>query len=186
MKARLLIIAILFSPALVIAWPWSTDMMDQPSIKPQEGVMTPFPARSIPASGIPTRIATREEAKTLKNPIPASGQSLKIGKTLFKIYCSACHGLTGKADAASPVSSKIGAISLVDDYVQNNLTEGWIYGTITLGSYVMPAYGAPALRPDKRGSNDLSVEERWHVVNYVKHGLSKDAAAEVEVKTATK
>ncbi|RMH21144.1 MAG: hypothetical protein D6698_03130, partial [Gammaproteobacteria bacterium] len=53
--------------------------------------------------------------------------------------------------------------------------DGWIWGTITFGSYVMPAYGAPAMRPDKRGSNDLNVEERWHVVNYVKHGLRHDA-----------
>jgi len=151
-------------------------MMDQPSIKPQEGVMTPFPKHSVPVQGIPTKVANREEAKPLKNPIPLTPASLKKGKTLFRIYCSACHGLTGKAD--SPVSPKIGAISLVDDYVQHQLTEGWVFGTITFGSYVMPAYGAPEMRDDKRGSDDLSVEERWNVVNYVKHGLANDAAAE--------
>jgi len=163
-------------PSVVLAWPWSTDMMDQPSIKPQEGVMTPFPKHSVPVQGIPTKVANREEAKPLKNPIPLTPASLKKGKTLFRIYCSACHGLTGKAD--SPVSPKIGAISLVDDYVQHQLTEGWVFGTITFGSYVMPAYGAPEMRDDKRGSDDLSVEERWNVVNYVKHGLANDAAAE--------
>jgi hypothetical protein len=41
----------------------------------------------------------------------------------------------------------------------------------------MPAYGVPTAREDNRGSNDLSVEERWHVVNYVRHGLAKEAAA---------
>jgi hypothetical protein len=41
----------------------------------------------------------------------------------------------------------------------------------------MPAYGKPRGREDLRGSNDLSVEERWHVVNYVKHGLLKDSQA---------
>jgi len=175
MKYRLAIAAVMF-PSVVLAWPWSTDMMDQPSIKPQEGVMTPFPKHSVPVQGIPTKVANREEAKPLKNPIPLTPASLKKGKTLFRIYCSACHGLTGKAD--SPVSPKIGAISLVDDYVQHQLTEGWVFGTITFGSYVMPAYGDPEMRDDKRGSDDLSVEERWNVVNYVKHGLAKDAAAE--------
>jgi mono/diheme cytochrome c family protein len=135
--------------------------------------MTIFPQRSIPVQGVPTQVANRDESKGLHNPIKASKASLKQGKTLFKIYCSACHGLTGKAD--SPVSPKIGAISLVDSYVQENLTEGWIWGTITFGSYVMPAYGAPKDRPDGRGSNDLSVEERWNVVNYVRNGLVNDS-----------
>jgi len=173
MRLKLIILAALF-PTVVMAWPWSTDMMDQPSIKPQEGTMVPFPKRSIPVQGIPTVVANRDEAKALKNPFSVTVASLKTGKTLFKVYCAACHGLTGKAD--SPVSSKIGAISLADDYVQNNLTEGWIWGTITFGSYVMPAYGSPTARDDGRGSNDLSVEERWHVVNYIRNALVKDGA----------
>lgn len=176
MRYPVAIAAALF-PALVLAWPWSTDMVNQPSVKPQEGKMTPFPKRSIPVGGIPTQVASREEAKPLKNPIPPTPASLKKGRTLFRIYCAACHGLTGKAD--SPVSGKIGAISLVDSYVQETLTEGWIFGTITFGSYVMPAYGMPQGRSDLRGSNDLSVEERWHVVNYVRHGLVRDAESQV-------
>lgn len=172
MRIKLLILAALF-PSVVLAWPWSTDMMNQPSIKPQEGVMVPFPKRSVPIQGIPTKIANREEAKPLKNPRSPNDQaSLKRGRTLFRIICSACHGLTGQAD--SPVSPKIGAINLTESYVQDTLTEGWIYGTITYGSYVMPPYGVPT---NKRGSNDLTPDERWDVVNYVKHGLVKDAAA---------
>jgi len=38
----------------------------------------------------------------------------------------------------------------------------------------MPAYGDPMARPDHRGANDLTVPERWDVVNYVKHGMLKD------------
>jgi len=139
--------------------------------------MTPFPERSVPVNGYPTKIASREEAESLKNPVPLTEASLKTGKTLFKIICAACHGLTGKAD--SPVSDKIGANNLADSYVQETLTEGWIFGTITFGSFVMPAYGVPAAREDKRGANDLSVEERWHIVNYVKYQLLKDAEKEV-------
>jgi len=177
---RISIIGIaLLCPSLAFAWPWSTDMMNQPSVKPQEpppgqDQMTPFPAHSIPVQGIPTKVHNREEAKTLKNPTPVTEASLKNGRTLFRIYCSACHGLTGKAD--SPVSPKIGAINLTEDYVQKELTEGWIFGTISFGSYVMPAYGVPDSNGEGRGSNDLSVKERWDVVNYVRHGLAHDAA----------
>lgn len=159
-------------PTQVFAWPWSTDMMNQPNIKPQEGPPTAFPSRSVPVQGIPTKVADRAEAENLTNPIPVTESSLKTGKYLFKIYCAACHGLTGKAD--SPVTEKIGAIDLTEEYVQNILTEGWIYGTITFGSAIMPAYGVPG---EGGGSNDLSVEERWHVVNYVRNQLVKDGAA---------
>jgi len=166
------ILVLVMMPLVVHAWPWSQDMMNQPSIKPQEGPMTPFPHRSVPVTGYPTKVHNREEAKPLKSPVPVTEETLRKGRTLFRIYCSACHGLTGKAD--SPVSPKIGAIPLVDDYVQKNLTEGWVYGTISFGSYVMPAYGVPTAREDKRGSNDLSPYERWLVVNYVKHRLVAD------------
>ncbi|WP_455220669.1 c-type cytochrome [Kaarinaea lacus] len=172
MRSMLILSTVLTLPSVVFAWPWSQDMMNQPSIKPQEGQMYPFPKRSIPVFGIPTKVPNREAAKELKNPIPASAESIKQGRRLFRIYCAACHGLSGKAD--SPVSGKIGAIDLTDDYVQINLTEGWIWGTITFGSFVMPAYGVPNADPAKGGSNDLSVEERWHVVNYVKNALKSE------------
>ncbi len=168
-RIMLLLTIVTMVPSVVYAWPWSTDMMNQPSIKPQEGVPNAFPARSVPVGGIPTRINNRDEAKDLQNPVPVSKASLKKGRTLFRIYCAACHGLSGKAD--SPVSGKIGAIDLTDDYVQKTLTEGWVYGTITFGSFVMPAYGVPN---EQGGSNDLSVEERWHVVNYLKNALVQE------------
>ena len=170
MNTLCVILLILVMPSVAFAWPWSQDMMNQPSIKPQEGVMTPFPKRSVPIMGIPTKVANREEARNLVNPVKATTESISKGRTLFRIYCSACHGLSGKAD--SPISPKIGAIDLTDEYVQKSLTEGWIWGTITFGSYVMPAYGIPN---DQGGSNDLSVEERWHVVNFVKTGMLVEA-----------
>lgn len=134
--------------------------------------MIPFPERSIPVTGIPTKVSSREETRDMANPIAATPESIEKGRTLYKIYCAVCHGQTGAGD--SPVAAKIGGIALNDSYVQENLSEGWLWGTITFGSYVMPAYGVPQA---KRGSNDLNVEERWHVVNYVKHGLVKDHAA---------
>jgi len=169
--AKKLIVAAAFVPTVAFAWPWSTDMMNQPSIKPQEGTPAAFPTRSIPVQGIPTQASNREETRGMKNPIEPTEASLAKGKDLFKIICGACHGNDGTAN--NPVAERIGAISLVDDYVQE-LDEGWIWGTITFGSYVMPAYGVPG---PQGGSNDLSPEERWHVVNYLKHQLVKDTAA---------
>lgn len=183
MKMRRLVFVALLAPTLAYAWPWSQDMMDQPSVKPQEpvrdGKMMEFPHRSVPVQGLPTQVADREAAKTLANPVPATAESIQEGRALFRIVCAACHGLTGLAD--SPVSDKIGAIPLNDDYVQKQLTEGWIFGTITYGSAIMPPYGVPG---GKAGANDLSVEERWHVVNYMRHALvNEPAPAAQQAKT---
>lgn len=158
-----------------LAWPWSTDMMNQLSIKPQEKV-TPYPVRSVPVSGIPSSAwADREATQDLVNPHPPTSENLARGKTLFTIYCAACHGLTGRAE--SEVAKRgMPANDLTDDYVQTDMSEGWIFGTITFGSVVMPPYGRAGDQNDEaRGSNDLSVDERWQVVNYIKHQLKADA-----------
>ncbi len=177
LKYQVAVVAILF-PMIAWAWPWSTDMADQPAIEPQhpvvDGQMMPFPKRSVPVTGIPTPYKNREETRELRNPFsPTDAASIAEGRTLFKIYCAVCHGPAGTGGA--PVGMKIGAIPLVDTYVQDFLTEGWVFGTITFGSALMPAYGIPTSRADRRGSNDLSVEERWHVANYVKNALLRDA-----------
>lgn len=181
--SRIVILLVCMIPGIVLAWPWSTDMMNQPSIKPQEGTMKPFPKRSIPVGGLPTKVKNREEARNLVNPVKLSEASVSKGRNLFKIYCAACHGLTGKLD--TPIAGKIGAIDLTDSYVQEQLTEGWLFGTISFGSAIMPAYGVPANNAEKRGSNDLTVEERWHVVNYLKNALVADSKKKQMVKKAS-
>lgn len=175
--ATLLVTAFAFTPSGASAWPWSNDMMNQSSLKPQERI-TPFPVRSVPVSGIPSaQWEDRDATENLPNPHPPTPKSLKTGKVLFQIYCAACHGATGRAES-KVATLGMPANNLTEDYVQSELTEGWIFGTITFGSAVMPPYGRPGDQNDEaRGSNDLSVDERWHVVNYVRHQLKADATA---------
>jgi mono/diheme cytochrome c family protein len=165
--------AILWKPTPARAWPWSTDMMNQPSIKPQEGLMHPFPKRSVPVSGIPTKMIDRDAAEDITNPYPPNPESIATGRTMFKIYCSACHGITGRGD--TPVAELIGSVDLTDPDIVGDLTDGWIFGTITFGGAIMPAYGVLNEEMEYFGSNDLTVEERWHVVNYIRNGLIADA-----------
>lgn len=135
--------------------------------------MRPFPRRSVPVSGIPTEIIDRDEAEEMANPYPPSPASIGTGRTLFKIYCAACHGIAGRGD--TPVAELIGTVDLTDPDMVGDLTDGWIFGTITFGSAIMPAYGVTNEEGEYRGSNDLNVEERWHVVNYIRNGLVADA-----------
>lgn len=174
---KLLLLATLviaFSADNANAWPWSKDMVNQPSIKPQEKAI-PFPSRSVPVTGIPTEYADRDATEEIANPIKATDKSITTGRNLFRIYCAACHGLTGRGEG--PVAEKIGAPDLTDPDFMEDFTEGWIFGTITFGSAIMPPYGrAGDMNGEARGSNDLSVEERWHVVNYITRQLAKDAS----------
>jgi len=166
-----------FNPDPAQAWPWTNDMMNQKSIKPQEQPRA-YPSRSVPVGGIPSaQWEDRDATEALTNPHPATPESLAKGKMLFKVYCTACHGMTGRAE--SEVAKRgMPANDLTDDYVQSDLTEGWVFGTITFGSAGMPPYGrAGDANGEARGSNDLSVDERWHVVNYIKHQLKADALA---------
>lgn len=178
MKLRVMAaVAALAVPGVAWSWPWSTDQANQPSVKPQEGVMYTYPEHSVPVMGNPTKIHSRDEAKNLKSPVPITVETLTEGRDMFRIYCAACHGLDGKA--SSPISPKIGAIDLTDDYVQKTLTIGWVYGTATFGSYIMPAYGVPTARDDHRGANDLSKKERWEVANYVKNALVREPITDI-------
>src|SRR5450759_4521386 len=60
MKKLSLAIALLLAPMFAHAWPWSVDMVNQISVKPQESVdpanpgMNPFPKRSVPVPGTAT------------------------------------------------------------------------------------------------------------------------------------
>lgn len=159
------------------AWPWTNDMMNQQSIKPQEEIR-PFASRSVPVSGIPSaQWEDRDATEDLKNPHAPSAKSIAKGKQLFAIYCTACHGATGRAEA-EVVARGMPANDLTDEMVQVDMTDGWIFGTITFGSAIMPPYGRAGDQDgEARGSNDLSIEERWHVVNYIKHQLKADADA---------
>ncbi|MDQ7075799.1 MAG: c-type cytochrome [Gammaproteobacteria bacterium] len=168
------LLAYSYVPSLY-AWPWSTDMGNQISIKPQEPAivgaggelqMRSFPKRSIAVTGKATTVANREESDALLNPVAVDALSLRKGRQLYDIYCSACHGYDGKAN--TPVSRKIFSVPLINERVQQEISEGWLWGTITFGSAIMPAYGVPGAGG---GSNDLTVEERWHVVNYIRNGL---------------
>lgn len=149
------------APPAAMAWPWSRDMADQISIKPQKQPM-PFPSRSVPIPETATvHVADRDEAAKLPNPIPATRQSVAKGKALFTIYCTPCHGVSGTGDGLVGEKLVLRPFDLTSPSVQS-IPDGLIFGYITFGGAVMPIYG-----------NDLSPTERWHVVNYVRTVFGK-------------
>ena len=166
MKKLILIVCMLAVPTAVMAWPWSRDLMNQPSIKPQEGPLNTFPVDSVPVGGPWTKVADRDAAEEMVNPVPATAKSIAMGRALFLTYCLPCHGASGKGNGPVGKIFETEPADLTSDYVKEDLTDGWIWGTITFGSYIMPRYGY-----------DMSPKERWNVVNYIRNVLEKRMTA---------
>jgi mono/diheme cytochrome c family protein len=147
--------------------PWDKDMVDQPVAKAQR---TPAPAEpdavpivggeNLPAPDIDDEQAmdaAKDEAASLSNPIPATAESLERGEYLYEMNCLVCHGSDGTGEG--PVGQKFvtkAPVDLHDEYTQDQ-ADGSIFFTLTRGRALMPAY-----------RDALSVEERWHVINYIR------------------
>ncbi|MDE2259059.1 MAG: cytochrome c [Betaproteobacteria bacterium] len=162
-------------PSLAMAWPWSKDMANQISVKPQEGPdsVRQFPQRSVPMDGTKTTpyIHDHDSAIKLPNPNPATPESIARGKAMFKIYCVPCHGNSGTGDGLVGAKLIVRPFDLTADRVQKEMPEGYIFAHVTFGGALMPSYG-----------NDMYPTERWDLVNYVRHGLKAEQSAAVGAK----
>jgi mono/diheme cytochrome c family protein len=157
-------------PAITLGYPWDKDMVDQPSAKAQK---SPAPAEpgSVPVVGGETlpdpatedaMDAAKKAAGAVPNPVPATAESLARGARLYETNCLVCHGSEGRGDGL--VGSKFVTKSPVDlneDYTQDQ-PDGALFFTLTRGRALMPFY-----------RDALSAEERWDVVNYVKHEFGR-------------
>jgi mono/diheme cytochrome c family protein len=101
-------------------------------------------------------------------PMPVTLALLKHGRERFDIYCAACHGVLG--DGRSQVGARMDLRpppSLVGPAVRA-FPPGRVYETIRQGYGLMPSY-----------AGQLSVEERWGVVAYLRAlTLAQDARLE--------
>lgn len=143
-------------------WAWFLDMVDQPSIKPQEtGTFQNFPSDSVPRQGVEPFIGPDAKiggqlARDVmpKNPVPATADSIAHGKYVFEIYCAACHANNGMG--MTPVTQK-GIPPIPIAVMVPTLSEAHIYNKALYGGAIMPSYGF-----------QTSAKDRWDIVNYVK------------------
>lgn len=139
---------------LAHAWPWSTDMDEQPSIRPYEEPRVP-PVGAIPRQGREQPMDRIEAGEKLHNPVPPTKESVENGKQLFAIYCALCHGPDGKG--GGPVAAKFVPPPDLTLEIFRQRTDGFIYATIRDGGALMPPQ-----------AEALSLRDRWDVVNYVR------------------
>ena len=137
----------------IIKIEWVSFMEIQPAYRPMEDPLPP-PEHSIPIEGaiaIPGLGAP-------DNPTPADEASLARGKELYTINCQMCHGLNGQGNGQiAPFLLRSKPANLRSEVVQSK-SDGSIFLTISNGL----EGSMPAL------NENLTVSERWDVVNYVR------------------
>ncbi len=125
----------------------------------KDGTITRKPVSGTVANGKkPFLIAknNRDEAKSIKMPIPYSEESLKEGKAYYEIFCDHCHGVKG--DGNGPMVSKGVYPVTPPSYAgaAKDLTVGEIYHTIFYGKGAMGSH-----------ASQIVEKKRWKIVQYV-------------------
>jgi len=96
-----------------------------------------------------------QEAKKMKNPIKATQASIQKGKEIYEKKCALCHGTKG--DGKGPAST--GLTPKATNFRESHgekMTDGEHFWKISKGRGSMPSF-----------EKDLTVEEKWHVINYI-------------------
>ncbi len=101
-------------------------------------------------------------------PIESSPESIAAGLKLFGDRCVECHGEAGRGDGIKKLKDDLGSRTW-----PRNLTKPWTYRASNTAQdvYARISIGIPGTQmpsfADPKSKKKLTVEERWHVANYV-------------------
>ncbi len=143
------------------------DMMESPAIKAQDydndkadkrANLLP-PEGTIPRGFTPYTLTDSLEAeKALVNPMLGRDDLLSRGQKYYQVYCAVCHGVLAKGDGTVAPKWIAPIPSLLSQKIRD-WKDGGIFHIITAGRGMMGSYA----------SQITSVEDRWLIVNYVRH-----------------
>lgn len=144
--------------------PPMSHMQDQPRLSAQQGNAFFQDGRGMrmPVAGtvarghLPLGAASQDEAASLPNPLPRSKEVFALGKAAFTDRCAVCHGAVGNGMGSLTVAYGAKPANLQAQTFRD-YPDGKIYWVIVNGKNAMPGHAA-----------DLSEEQRWAVVHYVR------------------
>ena len=109
-----------------------------------------FQASTAPKSG------GNPEAAKIKNPVPATRESLAAGRRAYHLLCEKCHGPEGKGDGTAATGTKQPS-DLTGTKWEYGSSDGEIFSVVHDGTSLdMEGYSAR-----------LSDAEIWNVVNFI-------------------
>lgn len=106
-------------------------------------------------------------AKFATNPILPDASSVAAGQAIYNEKCVPCHGLEGRADGAAAVNLNPPPADFTDGHTATH-TDGDLFYWILQGKQdtAMPAF-----------EEQISRDEAWHLVNYVRRLSSQGAVS---------
>jgi mono/diheme cytochrome c family protein len=158
-RRGIIILLLIFAPFIfallltyqVILIPLPGDLIDSPAVGYQEGPRLIVPQGSVPLQGldiIPGEFPV--------NPVPIDDVSLQRGEILYSIHCALCHGDSGRGDGPLAVYFSR-APEILSGPRASAEFDGTVYLMILQGVGEMPAL-----------AENLTVRERWDVINYIR------------------
>jgi mono/diheme cytochrome c family protein len=123
-----------------------------------------FSGRRVAADDAPKPWVAPDNARKVKNPIPATPENLAAAELLFQDNCMLCHGEKGLGDGAGAKTIKVKPANFTDKNLMSAETDGSLFWKMSEGRGPMPPW-----------KDDLTEKERWQLVNYIRK-LGKDAA----------
>ena len=146
--------------------PWDVDMSDSQAVRGYEQEIQGLPQGTVqqasmlsPRTYAPNYVRGSEQGEALHPPMAATPEVLATGETMYKTYCSPCHGSDGvKLGPVAQPGRYPGVVALAGaNGVAKNRSDGWIYLTIRNGGAIMPYYGWA-----------MSDTEIWSTVHYIR------------------
>jgi mono/diheme cytochrome c family protein len=90
------------------------------------------------------------------NPVVSDAKSLEAGKIIYTKNCYNCHGKKGKGDGPKSGDLDKSPKDFTKELFQSQ-TDGSMFWKMTEGRKPMPSF-----------KKDLTPEQRWQVINYVR------------------
>lgn len=96
--------------------------------------------------------------RAMVNPYPPTQESLAIGEQVYRAQCELCHGRSGRGDGPAALTINPPPADF-QVHLAAGHTDGELFFWVSDG---VQGTAMPAFR------DQLSEEERWHVINYIK------------------
>jgi cytochrome c len=106
------------------------------------------------------------DPKTMKNPVPATPESLAAGKKLYERFCADCHGESGNGVSEMAATLVKAGKPKPSDLTDNEWDFGSTDGEIFLD--IRDGVGSNAAMRGLNGKPGVGPQEMWKLVNYVR------------------
>lgn len=134
------------------------------------------PAGTVPRDFTPFNYTIDPESRVragieLTNPVSPTALAITRGKTVYSTFCIGCHGIKGAGDGhlftsgLYPLKPRMLTGSIAD-----NLKDGEVFHTITLGFGSMGSHGS-----------QIRAEDRWALVLYIRK-LQEEARSTSDIE----